>query len=335
VKKVKVCLTGIGWIGSNHYYGYRQIRDKVDIRIVARSEESKRYLTTLLGLKWEVSKEYSSFEEALEDDEIDVIDVTVPTHLHAEYALRALRAGKHVFVETPACTTLEECRQLRVELSKHPELKTATGHVARHWPTYQAAKKIVDSGELGKVFYVASDYAHNVSLERDIYPPRPHKREPHVMGRLSISYHSVDLLRYIVGDVEDVIGYITDYASLAMLHFKNGALGKVFSSGKVKRPYILSLEVYGDNGTLICTQEENELRGYWHKSARWNPEMLPSCPVHGKGTPEWKIEMENFIDSILYDKRPICTLEDGIATVETCIAIDTAMTIGTRVKVRG
>jgi predicted dehydrogenase len=237
-----------------------------------------------------------------------------------------------VFVETPACTTSEECREIRVELSKHPELKSATGHVARHWPTYKAAKSIVDSGKLGKIFYAESDYAHDIDPE--IYPPRPHKWEPHVMGRLSISYHSVDLLRYIVGDVEEVSGYISEEASLAMLRFKNGALGKVFSSGKVTRPYILSLEVYGSEGTLICAQEENELRGYWHKSRYWKPEKLPTSVNHGKGTPEWKMEMEDIVDSILENRRPLCTLEDGVATVETCIAIDTAMTIGTRVKVR-
>ena len=134
--------------------------------------------------------------------------------------------------------------------------------------------------------------------------------------------------------MEDVAGYISDDASLALLHFKNGALGKVFSSGKVKRPYIMSLHVYGLNGTVICIQEEEELRGYWHKSGHWEPEMLPTSVNHGRGTPEWKMEMENVVDSILDDKQPLCTLGDGVATVETCIAIDTAMTTGTRVKVR-
>jgi predicted dehydrogenase len=224
----------------------------VEVSIVARSEESKTYLNTLLGLKWDVSKEHSSFEEALEDDEIDLIDVTVPTYLHADFALRALQAGKHVLVETPACTTIEECRQIRAELSKHPKLKSATGHICRHWPTYKAAKALVDSGELGRIFYAESDYAHGIDPE--IYPPRPHKREPHVTGRLSISYHSVHLLRYTVGDVEEVAGYVSDDASLAMLHFKNGTLGKVFSSGRVLRPYIMSLQVYGLNGTVICVQ---------------------------------------------------------------------------------
>ena len=333
MEKVKVCLAGIGWTGCNHYFGYRQIPEKVEVSIVARSEESKTYLKTLLGLEWDVSKEYASFEEALADDELDLIDATVPTHLHADFALKSLRAGKHVLVETPACTTLDECREIRVELGKHPELKAATGHICRHWPTFQAAKALVDSGELGKVFHTESDYAH--SPDPALYPPRPRGREAHVIGRLSISYHSVDILRHVVGDVEDVAGYVSDDANLAILRFKNGALGKVFSSGKVKQPYIMSLHLYGLKGTINCVQEEDELRGYWHKSGDWEPEMLPTSVNHGKGTPEWKMEMEDLVDSILQDRQPLCPLAEGVTTVETCIAIDTAMTNGTRIQVRG
>ena len=63
--------------------------------------------------------------------------------------------------------------------------------------------------------------------------------------------------------------------------------------------------------------------------------MLPTSVNHGKGTPEWKMEMEDLVDSILQDRQPLCPLAEGVTTVETCIAIDTAMTNGTRVQVRG
>jgi predicted dehydrogenase len=56
-------------------------------------------------------------------------------------------------------------------------------------------------------------------------------------------------------------------------------------------------------------------------------------PLHGRGSPEWAYEMENFVDSILEDKAPICPLSEGIATVETCLAVEDALTHGTRVRV--
>ena len=56
--------------------------------------------------------------------------------------------------------------------------------------------------------------------------------------------------------------------------------------------------------------------------------------LHGRCTPEWKDEMANFVDAIREDKLPVCPLTDGIATVGTCLAIDAAMMMGTRARVR-
>jgi hypothetical protein len=57
-------------------------------------------------------------------------------------------------------------------------------------------------------------------------------------------------------------------------------------------------------------------------------------PLHGRGSPEWAYEMENFVDSILLNTQPVCPLSEGIATVETCIAIDQAMVMRTQTRVR-
>ena len=76
------------------------------------------------------------------------------------------------------------------------------------------------------------------------------------------------------------------------------------------------------------------LHGHLHTSAEWAPESLETTPMHGHGSPEWKYEMGNFVDSILEDKQPVCPLSEGIKTAETCLAIDEAMTYGMKVRVR-
>jgi hypothetical protein len=95
----------------------------------------------------------------------------------------------------------------------------------------------------------------------------------------------------------------------------------------------LPLYVYGFEASIHCYWEEQTLKGYLHKSAEWQPDQLESTPLHGRGSPEWRHEMENFVDSIREDKQPICPLAEGIATVETCVAIDEAMRYATRVRV--
>ncbi|MCZ6677722.1 MAG: Gfo/Idh/MocA family oxidoreductase [Candidatus Poribacteria bacterium] len=326
--KVKICLVGTGWTGTNHFNGYKAIPEKATVvAVVAHSDPSKAKVET-----WEVPKIYRSFDEALKDDEIDAFDLCTPHYLHAEQLLACLQAGKHVMGETPACLTLEECRALRVALFEHPNQKAATGHICRSWPTYAHAKEIASTGEIGDVFYLSSNYAHKPDPNE--YPSsQTWGHNPRARARLGTSYHSVDLLRWIAGDVEEVSGDYTDHARLAVLKFKNGAMGKVFNSASVVRPYIMSLSVYGHEGTIVCWWEEEILHGYLHKSAEWNPDRLKSTPLHGRGSPEWAYEMENFVDGILEGKDLVCPLSEGIATVETCLAIEEAMTHSTKVRV--
>jgi predicted dehydrogenase len=329
MEKVKVCIVGLGWTGSNHYAGYTAIPEKAEVvAVVARSEE-----TQAKAKSWGIPKIYTDFAAALQDDEIDAFSICTPHYDHAPMLLAAMQAGKHAIGETPACTSLEECRQLRITLFEHPHVKVATGHICRSWPTFANAKRIVSQGAIGDIFYLSSNYTHKADPNE--YPSsQTWGRSPRARFHLGISYHSVDLLRWIAGDVEEVSGDYTDHARIATFRFKSGALGHVYQSGSVVQPYSLPLYIYGLEGSIHCYWEEQVLKGYQHHSAEWNPAHLETTPLHGRGSPEWKYEMENFVDSIRQDQQPICPLLEGIATVETCIAVDEAMRHGVRVRVR-
>lgn len=328
VDKIKVCIVGLGWTGSNHYAGYSAIPEKAEVTaVVARSAAAQAK-----AREWGITKLYSTYEQALQDSEIDAFSICTPHYHHAEMILAALQAGKHVIGETPACMTLAECRQLRIALFDYPQLKAATGHICRSWPTFAHAKQLVSEGVIGQTFYFSSNYTHKAD-PKEYAGANVWGQDPRAKLHLGISYHSVDLLRWIGGDVEEVSGDYTDHARIAILRFKNGALGHVYQSGSVVQPYSLPLYLYGLTGSIHCYWEEETLKGYLHKSAAWNPDHLTSTPLHGRGSPEWKYEMENFIDSIREDKLPICPLSEGLATVETCVAIDEAMRHETRVRV--
>lgn len=327
--KVRVCIVGVGWTGSNHFAGYSAIPDKAEVlAVVARSAASQAR-----AREWGIPKIYASYDEALKDDEIDAFSICTPPYHHAEMLIAAMQAGKHAIGETPACTSLEECRKLRIALFEYPDVKTATGHVVRAWRTYAHAQRLVEGGAIGRIFYLSSNYTHKPTP--DEYPSqRTWGRSPRARTHLGVAYHSVDLLRWMAGDVDEVCGEFAEHAAIAVLRFKNGAMGHVFQSTSVVMPYSLPLYVYGLEGSIHCHWEEQTLKGYLHKSAEWAPELLESMPLHGRGSPEWKYELESFVDSILEDKEPLCPLAAGIATIETCLAIDQAMMHQTRVRVR-
>src|SRR4051794_38146512 len=108
MEKVRVCIVGLGWTGSNHFAGYSPIPDKAFVSaVVARSEAAQAKAKA-----WGIPKIYSSFDQALNDDEIEAFSVCTPHYDHAPMIVAAVAAGKHVIGETPACMNAEECRQL-------------------------------------------------------------------------------------------------------------------------------------------------------------------------------------------------------------------------------
>jgi myo-inositol 2-dehydrogenase/D-chiro-inositol 1-dehydrogenase len=260
------------------------------------------------------------------------VDFCTPSFLHAEQAVAALDAGKHVLCETPACHSIEEARRIRWAVEQHPDLVAATGHVARCWPTFEQAHRLVTAGEIGRLFMLEAHYAHKP--DPDEYPSaRTWGRDITKRVRLGVAHHAIDLLRWLAGDVHEVMGDRAPQASVAVLRFHSGALGHIFTSNAVVQPYDLSVAAYGDRGTIVTRWEEQELRGLVHRSAQWAPADLERTPLHGRGSPEWAREMGRFVDAILGHGAPACPMTDGVAAVETGLAIQQAMDIGTRVRV--
>ena len=326
--KVRVCIFGLGWIGSNHLAGYAAIPEKAEVVAAVVRSEAGQARARDAG----IPRIYTDWRAALDAPDVEAIDICTPHFVHAEQTIAALDAGKHVFCETPVCRSADECRQLRWALIQHPSQLALSGHVARSWPTFVQAKKLVDEGAIGEVFYVSANYAHKA--DPDEYPSaKTWGRDLTNRARLGIGHHALDLLRWYAGDVFEVTGDQSEKAGVAVLRFANGALGKVFASGAVVRPYVLSLSVYGDRGTILCYWTENELHGQLHRSARWEPMELERTPMHGRGSPEWTYEMSNFVDSIRGLDRPRAPLLDGIAMVETGLAIQQAVDTGVRVRV--
>jgi predicted dehydrogenase len=325
---INVCIVGTGWTAYNHRAGYLAIPKKAAVAaVVAHSDASAGK-----AREWGVTRVYRALEEALRDPGIDLIDLCTPHYHHAEMTVAALEAGKHVIVETPACTSVEECRQVRRALFEHPDQTAATGHICRSWRTFAQARQLAQAGRIGDLIHLSSAYIHHVDPQE--YPMMvTWGRSPRAALHLGIIYHCVDLLRWIAGDAAEASGEFTDHARIAVLRFGNGALGHVFQTGASTQPYSLPLSISGTGGAIDCWWEEEVLRGRLHTGTAWKPEPLESMPLHGRGSPEWRYEMEDLVDSIREKREPVCPMIEGIKTVETCLAVEDAMRHGGRVRV--
>jgi UDP-N-acetylglucosamine 3-dehydrogenase len=278
----------------------------------------------------EIPLKTTNFNEIINCNEIDVVLIATPDHVHMTQAIQALEREKHVFCEKPLALTLHDCKEI-VEASKQSQKTFFVGQVCRYAPGFMKAKEIFDEGLIGDLFFVESEYAHDYS-----YMPKDHWRfSPEIMRYPFIggACHAVDLLRWFAGDPIEVSAYgnqkcFTDWppvmdATIAIYKFPNNVIGKAFCSVGCKRPYTMRTVLYGTQGTIECDNRNACIKVF---STKW----LPT----GYGTNNsgfWEIpvdvashnftkELDDFIDIILSGRENKLDALEGSKTVSVCVA---------------
>ncbi|HIE44215.1 MAG TPA: Gfo/Idh/MocA family oxidoreductase [Candidatus Omnitrophica bacterium] len=145
---VKVAIVGAGFMGGMHAEVYRNL-DRAKLSAVADVDLKK---AQLLADKNEASA-YSSLEELLSQENIDAVDICLPTFLHKEYVIKAARAGKDILCEKPIALTVEDADEM-VQIAKESKVKLMIAQVIRFWREYVELKKIHQAGELGRLLSI-------------------------------------------------------------------------------------------------------------------------------------------------------------------------------------
>lgn len=142
---LKVGLIGCGFMGAMHANCYKNIEG---VELVAFADIRKEKAEELaLGTNATI---YGDGKELIANANVDIIDICLPTYLHAEYAMAAMDKVKYVFVEKPVALTVEEGKKM-IEKSKATGCQVQVGQVIRFWDEYVELKKIIDRGIYGKV----------------------------------------------------------------------------------------------------------------------------------------------------------------------------------------
>jgi 1,5-anhydro-D-fructose reductase (1,5-anhydro-D-mannitol-forming) len=159
---IRVGLIGLGGVGRIHFDCWRKCPDAKLVAISAR--DPKKLAGEWGGQDFNLGAQaaqhvdlsdlakYAQFEDLLADANVDVVDICLPTPLHAPVALAALRAGKHVLCEKPMSLSPDECAAMEraaAESTRHLMI----AHCLRYWPHYAKAKEILASGEYGRAVY--------------------------------------------------------------------------------------------------------------------------------------------------------------------------------------
>lgn len=155
---MRVGIVGFGFMGRMHYRCWKGL-DGVEIAAICDAkaniaEDAEKAAGNIEGAADAVDLKrvriYRDFERMLSKEKLDVISITLPTYLHAEYSIRALEAGVNVLCEKPMALNVADCNRM-IEAAKGSRKVLQIGHCVRFWPEYARAKEIVAGGEYGKI----------------------------------------------------------------------------------------------------------------------------------------------------------------------------------------
>ena len=260
---IKFAIVGCGRIAQRHAEHISKRGQLVAVCDVV--EDKAQQLATTYG-----AKAYTSYADMLaHEPSIDVIAVCSPNGLHAQHAIDGLKAGFHVLCEKPMGLSVKECGEM-MQTAERSNKRLFAIKQNRYNPPVAAVKEIIEAGKLGKVLSVQLSCFWNRNT--DYYANSWKGTKDLDGGTLFTQFsHFIDLLYWLIGDVEEVAAYMGNFAhegiiefedtGVVILKFTNGAIGTVnYTVNSFDKNMEGSLTIFGEKGTVkIGGQYLNEL----------------------------------------------------------------------------
>ena len=193
---IKVGLIGCGFMGGMHSACYAALAN-LGVKVTAVADVRREYAENLAN----GAEIYATGMELIEKADVDVVDVCLPTHLHAAHAVAAMKAGKNVFVEKPIAFK-DEDMELILATEKETGAKVQVGQVIRQWTEYVWLKKTVDAGTFGKIQHAM--FRRMSSRPEWAWEGWLHQVDKSGGVAVDMHVHDVDFVRYIMGEPDVV-----------------------------------------------------------------------------------------------------------------------------------
>jgi predicted dehydrogenase len=360
--EINVALIGYAFMGRAHSNAYRQVSRFFAPRLTprmkvlcGRSGGAVRKAAAALG--WEEAA--TDWRRVVERDDVHIVDVSTPGDSHAEIAIAAARAGKTVLCEKPLANTLKDAKRMLAAVTR-AGVAHMICHNYRRAPAVQLAKHLIASGRLGKVRHYRGTYLQDWIVDPAfplVWRLRKEKAGSGALG--DIASHSIDLARFLVGEIVGVAGALetfvkrrplpedpgrkgtvtVDDAALALVRFANGAVGSIEGTRMAPgRKNYNRFEINGSEGSLAFDLERmNELELFLRSDPgplQGFRRILVTESEHPYGKAWWPpghiIGYEHTFTHTVYDllealdkgKLPSPSFEDGVRNQSVLDAIE-------------
>ncbi|MGP4059114.1 Gfo/Idh/MocA family protein [Halobacillus sp. H74] len=325
--KLKIAVIGCGSIAQNRHLLEYEASDHVEITAVCDIVEER---AREIAQKYE-AKSYTSYEELLDQETVDAVSVCLPNYLHAPVSIAALNAGSHVLCEKPMATSKEEAEEM-IQAAEKNGRKLMIAHNQRFVPSHVKAKELIESGSLGKVYSFRTAFGHGgpEGWSAEGEDSWFFKRDQAFIGAMGdLGVHKADLLRYILGEeFVDVAGFIENNAkdkitvddnAVCILRSESGVVGTMAASWAYNPQEDNSTVIYGEKGTLRLEDDPvYSLVAQYTNGDTVNYQLGKIQSNEDGGQSDTGV-INHFVDSILNDKEPLITGQEGLKSLEVIL----------------
>lgn len=371
MKKLNVGLIGAGFMGKAHVVGYSNMPK------LFWPAPAVPVMKTICDIVPEIAtdaKERFGFEECctdwhdvVNDPEIDVISVCTPNNAHADIAIAALEAGKHVICEKPIAAKLADARRMAkvAEEAAKKGIISMNAYQYRRVPALVLAKKFIDEGSLGEILNIRCTYLQSWSADPDSPLSWRFQKDIAGAGTLGdIASHVIDIAQYLGGDIDEVVSMMKTYIkerpvqeggvdllgtvklgadakrekvdvddeASFLMKFKNGTVGSIEATRNAwGRNNFITVELHGTLGSIYFNYERlNELQVCWAKDPddRRGFKTIYTGPAHFYGEATWNIPGMN----IGYGELKAIEMYDFITAIVKGEQPSTKFLVGAKVE---
>ena len=310
-------------MGRRHAENLRRLVPNAQLLAVADVDAGRARRT---AQELEIENSFGSLEAMLECKGLDAVVISTPDKFHAAAVKTVAAAGKDMLCEKPLALTLSDASELLDAVGKSG-VRLQVGFMRRYDPAYSSAKTRIEAGEIGVPLVFKS-------IGRDKYGAPLSAYTPNLSGMLfyTNSIHDFDLARWLIQDeVAEVHAYTTVasrpelaqfgdvVAGIVNLKFDHGAIGNIESHSNAIYGYDVRTEIVGSTGSIFIGSLHHTPVTLLTRDGGTQPTADHFLTTFASA---YVAEMQDFVDTILNDRPPRVTAEDGLKALAIAVAAD-------------
>jgi predicted dehydrogenase len=344
MSKIKTALVGCGKVGHLHAAALQSLPESEFVAVCARSPEKAVAFAARYG-----AAAFTDVEEMIARAKVQALCICTPHPQHAAPAIAAANAGVHVLVEKPLAASLADCDAM-LAAAKANKTIISTVSQRRFYPPCRRIHDAIQKGRLGKpALGIATIFGWR---DEAYYRSDPWRGSWALEGGgvlVNQSPHQLDLLLWYLGEPEELFGYWSNVnhpcievedTAIAVVRFKNGALGNIVVSNSQNPALYARVSVHGTNGASVGVQTDGGAMFVAGMASVIQPPFndLWTVPGEEQFLTKWKaadaqlfdsitadgffrLQIQDFLQAIIEQRPPFITGEDGRRTVELFTAI--------------